>query len=96
MDGPLQNHIATTYGITNNSILNSSRYFHVVDGLGPDIMHDILEVQCNSLLHYLIEEKHVLALTTLNERISSFDYGQADGIDHLKFLDQLFPLYQMH
>lgn len=40
LEGPLHDHIAITYGITDNLILNSCRYFHVVDGLVPDIMHD--------------------------------------------------------
>jgi len=39
LDGPLHNHLATTYGLTCNSVLNSSRYFHVIDGVIPDIMH---------------------------------------------------------
>ena len=41
--GPLKQHTATTYGITCNSILNTLKFFHVVDGIIPDIMHDILE-----------------------------------------------------
>ena len=45
LNGPdaIRSHIATTYGVTKNSILNSYKYFHVVRGLVPDIMHDILE-----------------------------------------------------
>ena len=44
LDAPsLRDHYATTYGVVQNSCLNSSRYFHVVDGMSPDIMHDILE-----------------------------------------------------
>jgi len=39
LDGPLHNHLATTYGLNFDSVLNSSRYFHVVDGVIPDIMH---------------------------------------------------------
>ena len=31
------------YGVKSDSILNSSRYFHVVGGLPSDIMHDLLE-----------------------------------------------------
>ena len=38
-DGPLHNHLATTYGLNFDSVLNSSRYFHVVDGVILDIMH---------------------------------------------------------
>lgn len=43
LDGPLGSHIATTYGVANKSVLNDCQYFHVVNGLVPDIMHDILE-----------------------------------------------------
>ena len=43
LDGPLRSHIAMTYGVANNSVLNRYKYFHVVNGLVPDIMHDILE-----------------------------------------------------
>ena len=39
----------TTYGVNSQSVLNRSRYFHVVDGLSPDIMHDVLE---GSLVNY--------------------------------------------
>ena len=43
LDGPLHDHIATTYGICCDSVLNSSKYFHVTEGLVMDVMHDILE-----------------------------------------------------
>ena len=43
LDGPLRSHIATTYGVANKLVLNDYRYFHVVNGLVPDIMHDIME-----------------------------------------------------
>lgn len=39
LDGLMHNHLATTYGLSFDSVLNSSRYFHVVDGMIPDIMH---------------------------------------------------------
>ena len=32
LGGPLQSHIATTYGIHVDSVLNSLRYFHVTEG----------------------------------------------------------------
>ena len=48
----LHDHITTTYGLHRNSILNTSKYFHIVDGLAPDIMHDILE----GSLQYEIKE----------------------------------------
>lgn len=33
----------SVYGVKAQSELNNSKYFHVVDGLPSDIMHDILE-----------------------------------------------------
>lgn len=79
LEGPLHNHIATTYGVTGKSILNTSRFFHVVYGLVPDVMHDILEgttqLTLKCLLRYLIQE---LTLSIFNERVRSFNYGSAD------------------
>ena len=43
LGGPLNDHIATTFGIVRNSILNNLNFFHVTSGLVPDIMHNILE-----------------------------------------------------
>ena len=45
-------HFSRTYGINRNSILSGSVFYHVVGGLPPDVMHDILE----GVLHYEIEE----------------------------------------
>ena len=82
LGGTLHNHIATTYGLTRNCTLNSCRYFHVVDGLVPDIMHDLLEGSlqlCTKLLlQYLILQEKKFSLQLLNERISCFSYGRAD------------------
>ena len=79
LEGPLHAHIATTYGVTGKSILNKSRYFHVVTGLVPDVMHDVLEgvtqLTMKCLLKYLIQEKKYFSLSVLNERIMSFNYG---------------------
>ena len=82
LGGPLQDHIATTYGIVCNSVLNSCRYFHVTDGLVPDIMHDILEGSLelcmrHLLIHFIREEK-MLSLELLNTRIASFKYGPSE------------------
>ena len=43
LEGPLNSHSSMTYGLTRDSCLNSSSYFHVTEGLAPDIMHDVLE-----------------------------------------------------
>ena len=43
LNGLLKDHISITYGISKKSILNDLQHFHVVTGLVPDIMHNILE-----------------------------------------------------
>ena len=48
----LHRHIVTIYGLHRDSILNSSKYFHVTEGLIPDIMHDCLE----GALQYEVKE----------------------------------------
>ena len=61
------------------SILNKSRFFHVVGGLPTDAMHDILE----GVLHYEMKEMlkdfvkmhRLFTLEELNARIARFDLG---------------------
>jgi hypothetical protein len=64
--GPNYNHFSTTYGIHRDSIVNSSRYFHVTEGLVPDVMHDILEgvlpLELKELMRFLISEKVITIL----------------------------------
>jgi len=63
--------------------LNTSTYFHVVDGMVPDIMHDILEgslqLHLKCLLKYCILQKKYFSLDTVNNRIHSFYFGTADA-----------------
>ena len=81
LDGPLHDHYATTFGLNWDSILNTSRYFHVTEGLVPDVMHDILEgalpLVVKELIRYLISKKTV-SLLEINEAVDSFPY---DGLD---------------
>lgn len=67
--------------MVRDSILNTSQYFYVVDGLVPDIMHDILEgalqLQINLLIRQLINSSY-FSLKVLNSRIGSFSYGPVD------------------
>ena len=75
-------HISTTYGLQRESILNSSKYFHVTEGLSPDIRHDILEgclqYETKEVIKYLIQEQKLLSLDDLNSRIDNFLYCYAD------------------
>ena len=59
--------------------MTQSRYYHVIGGLPPDAMHDILEgvlQYCTKeALKVFIFEKKFFTLEELNKRIISFDYG---------------------
>ena len=85
LNGPLHDHIVTTYGVKKDSILNTSKYFHVTDGLAPDIMHDILEgvlmYETKELLKYYILEKKIFSLAELNRRIDYFPYRHSDAVN---------------
>ena len=76
----MDDHIATTYGIARKSIL---RYYHVVDGLPPDCMHDVLEgvlpYKTKMLLLKFITERHYFGLSDLNGRIHSFPLGDTES-----------------
>ena len=82
LDGPMYAHVATTYGVYRDCILNSSRYFHICDGLAPDIMHDILEgslqYEVKELLKHLIQTEHFFTLKELNDSIEGFPYVAPD------------------
>lgn len=82
LGGALHSHIATTYGLVRDSILNSTRYFHIVEGLVPDIMHDLLEgalqLCTKLLLNHIIVQERKISLEDFNSRISCFQYGPSD------------------
>ena len=74
--------VAVETGICHASILNQSKYFHVVGGLPGDAMHDILEgvLQYEAkkfLKHAILDEKY-LSLQELNDLIVGFDYGYSN------------------
>ena len=67
----LRGHIATTYGVSMDSILNSLKYFYVVIGLPPDIMHDVLEGALPLELKLMLKSFIAyLTLEQLNSRIN--------------------------
>ena len=82
LGGHLHDHYATTYGLHRDSSLNSLRYFHVTEGLIPDIMHDCLEgcvhYEMKELLKYLSSTR-ILSLSTINNLIQSFPYMGPDA-----------------
>ncbi len=72
-------HYKKTYGLNKFSLLNTSRYYQVIGGLPPDVMHDILEgvlqYVIKELLKVYIFEKKLFRLDDLNGRIAAFDFG---------------------
>ena len=72
-------YFSKTYGINRRSILNESKYFHVVGCLPTDAMHDILEgtlhYEMKEMLKYFIKTERYFTLNELNHRLSIFDYG---------------------
>lgn len=62
--------------------MNQSQFFHVTEGLAPDIMHDILEgvlqYETKELLKYMVQERKFITLSFLNDRIETFSYGYCD------------------
>lgn len=84
LNGVVADHVATTYGLTRDSILNSSRYFHVTEGLPPDCMHDLLE----GTLQYEVKEmlkslthRGIISLADVNCRIALFPYSPCDAVN---------------
>ena len=75
--------MTTTYGLQRNSILNSSKYFHIIDGLAPDVMHDILEgslqYEVKELLKHFIRTEKYFTLDQLNKKIGEFPYVLSDN-----------------
>lgn len=71
--------LSTIYGINFRSVLNNSRYFHVIGGMPGDAMHDVLEgilqYETKEFLKYCIREEQLLTFSQLNENIKSFDFG---------------------
>lgn len=75
---------STTYGITQQSPLNSLQYYYTCNyGLPPDAMHDLLEgyvkLCTNLLLKQLIEIDKYFKLCDLNNAIQNFKYSLSEA-----------------
>lgn len=69
--------LASTFGVKRTCLLNSLQMFHTSDNYAVDIMHDLLEgvvqYELKLVFQYLI--KNSISLSSLSERIMSFNYG---------------------
>lgn len=73
--------LSGTYGIKFNSVLNELQYYHVTNGLPPDIAHDLFEgvipeVVCE-VVKWCVSEGY-FSLDYLNQRIKHFSYEGSD------------------
>ena len=76
----LSEHFSKIYGVKFRSIFNELKYFHVIGGLPPDIMHDLLEgivplVVIANIKSLLKIGQHGFKLAELNKMIANFKYG---------------------
>lgn len=82
------------YGIKSRSCLYKIPHFHVLNGLPPDLMHDVLEgvvpYEMKLVLKKLISLK-LFTLQYLNQRIIHFKYGKTDSAN--KPVEQTFDGY---
>ena len=79
LEGPSADHNATTYGIVRNSTLHKSKYFHVMEGLVPDIMLEgCLPFEVKEMLKNFLGLK-LFTLEDLNDTILSFSYGVTEA-----------------
>lgn len=75
---------STDYGLKTRSPFVDSN-FHVVEGLPPDIAHDILEgvapYEIGLVLEHLIVVDKLFSLDFVNSTIETFPYGPLDVLD---------------
>ena len=72
---------ASVFGLKRNSCLNSLTYFHVINGLPPDLIHDVFEgVGVDVIFHVLINSVNegVLTINEINNNIATFTFSQID------------------
>ena len=87
-------HLASVYGIKANSCLNSSSYFHVIDGFPPDLAHDLFEGVAIDILTNIISEligTLQLTLAIINSATRNFEYCEIDKQNKLQEFKVISP-----
>lgn len=90
----VENNVSNS-GITGVCVWNDVRGFKVLDQVGVDMMHDLLEgvikYDLSFLISYYVLELKLFSLEVLNNRITNFDYGPDKGskpsilnMDHIR------------
>ena len=77
----LDSNVSSLYGIKSRSCLNCLSFFHCVNGLPPDLAHDLFEGFAvdvvSNVVVYCIRQSF-FTLTQLNDAIISFKYSFSD------------------
>lgn len=70
--------LESVYGVRMGSPLSGLLSFNIIDGMPPDIMHDILEGVMPGILQYIIDSLILCTMTKsdLIELVQSFPYGR--------------------
>lgn len=75
-----------THGIKSDTIIHTLPNFHITENIYCDVMHDVLEGICRSVivkvLNILVTNDKLFTLKTLNYRIKFFDHKTT----HSKYL----------
>ena len=73
--------MASAYGLKSNSCLNELQFFHVVEGLPPDLAYDVFEGfsfdSISNILESLVTLKKC-SLQEFNNILSGFEYARID------------------
>ncbi|XP_071839080.1 uncharacterized protein [Apostichopus japonicus] len=73
--------LMSTYGVKGTSCLNQLTYFHVTNGLPPDLAHDLFEGVLPEVVGEVIKDcvsQEYFTLKYLNQQIKSFPYEASD------------------
>ena len=90
LDTEYGDYFARLYGINFDSILNELKYFHVIGGMVPDVMHDILEGILPKMICLMLKahiKKKFYTLKMLNHAVRNFNYGHAEVKDKPSQID---------
>lgn len=96
--GTEKKEVSKMYGINRGSLLSSLENYRVIDGIPPDIMHDVLEgvlpLTIRLFLNKVCIEDKLISLTELNQRIAQFDYGYSESPNKPSLIKHLDSLHQ--
>ena len=69
------------YGIKERCCLNDLEHFHVINGLPPDLAHDVFEGIAKKVLSNIVGcfcKEKIVRLEEINGNISSFKFSDLD------------------